>query len=275
MNKIDFALVISAQFCNPNGDPLNGNRPRQDFEGYGYITDVCLKHKIRNRFLDLGESVLIVEDSRVTDGLYSTNARVRAEKTLTDCVKRKDQDAFIKEACRIWADVRAFGQVFAFKDSSGGVSISVRGPVSIREARSLEAVDVIDMQIIKGTNLETDEKNPRQKDNTTMSCKYKVSRGAYVAYGSVFPQLAGLTGFSDKDALLLKNSLATIFENDASAARPSGSMGATLYWWEHDCPAGRKNSLYVHRSLNIEPQDKFPFYSCNPESIPGIELSVL
>ena len=273
MNKIDFALVISAQFCNPNGDPLNGNRPRKDYDGYGYITDVCLKHKIRNRFLDNGESVLLIEDSRVTDGLFSVNARVKAQSSLNSYIKRKDPDAFKAEACRIWLDVRTFGQVFAFKDGSQGVSIPVRGPVSIGEAKSLDIIDIIDIGITKVTNLEDVEN--RRKDSTTMGSKYVIAHGAYVAYGSIFPQLANLTGFSDADAQILKNALATIFENDASASRPSGSMGSQLFWWEHDCTAGRKNSLYVHQSLHIQPSDVFPFYTCNPERIPGIELSVL
>ncbi|MDE6984122.1 MAG: type I-C CRISPR-associated protein Cas7/Csd2, partial [Lachnospiraceae bacterium] len=219
MNKIDFALVISARFCNPNGDPLNGNRPRQDYDGYGYITDVCLKHKIRNRFLDYGKNVLVVENERVTDGLFSVNSRVKAQQALLECIKKKDDDAFKKKACTIWIDVRTFGQVFAFKDASQGVSISVRSPVSICEARSLDVVDVIDIGITKGTNLD-DNNGGWKKDSTTMACKYVINHGAYVAYGSIFPQLAGLTGFSDDDAQLLKNSFATIFENDASAARP-------------------------------------------------------
>ncbi len=273
MNKIDFALVISAQFCNPNGDPLNGNRPRQDYDGYGYITDVCLKHKIRNRFLDNGENVLIVEDPRVTDGLFSTSARVKAQAELNDCIKRKDPDSFKTEACRIWLDVRTFGQVFAFKDGTQGVSVSVRGPVSIGEARSLDVIDIIDLEITKSTNL--DDSGNRKKDNTTMGCKYVISHGVYVAYGSIFPQLAQLTGFSNADAQILKNSMATIFENDASSSRPSGSMGSQLFWWEHDCPAGRKNSLYVHRSLHIKTVENFPYYACDPEHIPGVELSIL
>lgn len=273
MNKIDFALVISARFCNPNGDPLNGNRPRQDYDGYGYITDVCLKHKIRNRFLDSGENVLIVEDSRVTNGLFSVSARVKAQPSLNDCVKRKDPDAFKNEACRLWLDVRTFGQVFAFKDGSQGVSVPVRGPVSIGEARSLDVIDIIDIGITKGTNMEDDR--IRKKDSATMGCKYVIDHGAYVAYGSIFPQLAELTGFSDADAKSFKKAISTIFENDASSSRPSGSMGSQLFWWEHDCPAGRKNSLHVHRSLHVQPCDDFPFYTCSPENIQGVELSVL
>lgn len=273
MNKIDFALVISAQFCNPNGDPLNGNRPRQDYDGYGYITDVCLKHKIRNRFADYGEKVLIIEDSRVTDGLFSIGARVKAQPPLNECIKRKDPDAFRNEACRIWLDVRTFGQVFAFKDGSQGVSVPVRGPVSIGEARSLDIISIIDIGITKGTNLEDDKS--RKKDSATMGNKYVIDHSDYVAYGSIYPQLAELTGFSDADAQILKSSMATIFENDASSARPSGSMGSQLFWWEHDCPTGRKNSLHVHRSLHVKPAEDFPFYTCDPEPIPGIELSVL
>lgn len=271
MNKIDFALIITAQFCNPNGDPTNGNRPRQDYDGYGYITDVCLKHKIRNRFDDLGEKILIIEDSRVTDGLYSVSERVKAQASLNSYLKNKDSEGFKAEACRIWIDVRTFGQVFAFKNSSQGVSVSVRGPVSIGEARSLDIVNTLDIGITKVTNTN----DVARKDSSTMGRKNIIDYGAYVAYGSIFPQLAKLTGFSDADAQLLKESMATIFENDASAARPSGSMGSQLFWWEHDCPAGRKNSLYVHRSLHVQPSDDFPFYTCSPEQIPGIELSVL
>ena len=272
MNKTDFAIIISAERCNPNGDPLNLNRPRQDYDGYGYISDVCLKHKIRNRFIDSGERVLIVEDARVTDGLFSVRARVRAEKSLTEHIRKKDPDSFRTEACRIWTDVRTFGQVFAFRDTSGGVSIPVRGPVSIGEARSLDVIDIVDCALTKSTNLDSDE---RQKDSTTVGRRYMVDHGAYVAYGSVFPQLASLTGFSDADMQLLKECLATILENDASAARPSGSMGSRLYWWEHDCPSGRKSSQHVHRSLHVQARDEFPYYSCDPEDIPGVSLSVL
>ena len=47
--KIDFVLLISATNANPNGDPLNGNQPRISIDGFGEISDVCIKRKIRNR----------------------------------------------------------------------------------------------------------------------------------------------------------------------------------------------------------------------------------
>lgn len=51
-NKIDFAVVVTVDKANPNGDPLNGNRPRQDFNGHGEISDVAIKRKLRNRLQD-------------------------------------------------------------------------------------------------------------------------------------------------------------------------------------------------------------------------------
>ena len=65
--KIDFTLFISAVNANPNGDPLNGNRPRINMDGYGEISDVCIKRKIRNRFQDLGQKIFVQSDDRADD----------------------------------------------------------------------------------------------------------------------------------------------------------------------------------------------------------------
>ena len=54
-NKIDFVALVSVTRANSNGDPLNGNRPRTDLNGFGEISDVCIKRKIRNRMQDLGK----------------------------------------------------------------------------------------------------------------------------------------------------------------------------------------------------------------------------
>ena len=39
-NKIDFAVLMTVEKANPNGDPLGENRPREDFNGCGEISDV-------------------------------------------------------------------------------------------------------------------------------------------------------------------------------------------------------------------------------------------
>ena len=90
--KIDFTLFISVHNANPNGDPLNGNRPRIDLDGYGEISDVCIKRKIRNRFQDLGEKIFVQSDDRSDDGF--TSLRDRAE----GCVELKKEIAKKKKS---------------------------------------------------------------------------------------------------------------------------------------------------------------------------------
>lgn len=67
-NKIDFAAIIEIDGANPNGDPLNGNRPRTTIDGLGEISDVCLKRKIRNRMQGLGCNVYVNRQTERTTG---------------------------------------------------------------------------------------------------------------------------------------------------------------------------------------------------------------
>ena len=85
-----------------------------------------------------------------------------------------------------------------------------------------------------------------------MGMKHRVDEGVYVFYGSMNPQLATKTGFSDEDALAIKNILPKLFENDASSARPEGSMEVLrMIWWQHNCPHGQYSSAKVHRTLSV------------------------
>ena len=223
-NKIDFALVIAVHHANPNGDPLNGNRPRETYEGYGEISDVCLKRKIRNRLMDLGASVFVQSDDRRNDGFHSLKERADACPALSAATKAKNREAYAKAACETWMDVRSFGQVFAFKDD-------------------------------------------------------EVSVGLYTTFGSINCQLAEKTGFSEEDAALLKEALRTLFENDASSARPDGSMEVLqLYWWKHNCRSGQYASAKVHRLLHVEKKVDFPRdvedYTITCDELPGLEVEV-
>src|SRR5699024_5449926 len=132
-------------------------------------------------------------------------------------------------ACQSWYDVRAFGQVFAFKGTD--VSVGVRGPVSIHTATSISPVEVTSMQITKSVNSTTNDKDPSKKTSDTMGVKHRVDFGVYVFHGSINPQLAERTGFSEQDAEKLKNALITLFANDASSARPDGSMEVNKVFW--------------------------------------------
>lgn len=247
-HKIDFALVLSVRHANPNGDPLNGNRPRETYEGYGEISDVCLKRKIRNRMMDLGAPVFVQSNDRCIDGCKSLKDRADSIPALK---KEKDADVYAKVACQTWLDVRSFGQVFAFKNGgeADGVSIGVRGPVSIHPAFSVDPVEISSLQITKSVNGVSGAK----KSSDTMGMKHRVDFGVYTTFGSINCQLAEKTGFTQEDADLIKQALLTLFENDTSSARPDGSMEVIrLYWWEHNCKSGQYSSAKVHRCLHVK-----------------------
>lgn len=274
-NKIDFALVIAVNHANPNGDPLNGNRPRETYEGYGEISDVCLKRKIRNRMMDFGASVFVQSDDRCNDGFRSLKDRADACLELSDAQKKKDREAYAKAACAKWMDVRSFGQVFAFKDGKEGVSVGVRGPVSIHPAFSIEPINIESLQITKSVNSITTDK----KSSDTMGTKHRVDFAVYTTFGSINCQLAEKTGFTMEDAELIKEALHTLFENDASSARPDGSMEVLrLYWWKHDCKNGQYSSAKVHRLLHVKPKNELPKniqdYEITCGELPGLSVEV-
>lgn len=258
-NKIDFAVVVSVKKANPNGDPLNGNRPRENYDGFGEISDVCIKRKIRNRLQDMDQEIFVQSDERRKDGFRSLRDRADGCKELKDAMKNKEQYAAI--ACKKWIDVRSFGQVFAFKkgEDDNSVSIGIRGPVSIHSAVSISPIEISSMQITKSVNGETPKGDPDKKSPDTMGMKHRVEFGIYVIYGSINTQLASKTGFSQEDSELIKKALNTLFENDCSSARPDGSMEVCkLYWWKHNSQMGQYSSAKVHRSLNIMPIVEMP-----------------
>lgn len=251
--KIDFAVLFTATNANPNGDPLNGNRPRETFDGFGEISDVCIKRKIRNRLQDMGEKIFVQSDDRCDDGCDSLRSRAEkcsALKAVSNG-KKTNRDEYAKAACDEWIDVRSFGQVFAFKGSD--VSVGVRGPVSINQAVSASPVDIISMQITKSVNSEGGKEG---KASDTMGMKHRIEFGLFTVKGSINCQLAEKTGFSDEDAEKIKKALMTLFENDSSSARPDGSMEVCrVYWWMHDCKMPKYSTAKVHRTLHIKLKD--------------------
>lgn len=304
-NKIDFALVFTVRNANPNGDPLDGNRPRTTYEGLGEISDVCLKRKIRNRWIDAGYPVFVQSDDRRAPGDSYRSLRERADncpalkeclaaiKAQKDAQKKKKEKAgvptvsyedYARIACETWLDVRAFGQVFSFsktakkegEDSEGSdaMSVGIRGPVTIQSAFTQKSVNIVSTQITKSVNLET-QANPDKPASDTMGMKHRVDYGVYTTFGSINVQPAGKTGFSQEDAKRLKEALITLFWNDATSARPDGSMEVVkLVWWEHNCPNGQYSAARVHRSLrigNIDDPNVLPTVSVDEGSIPNLK----
>ena len=274
-NKIDFVALVSVNRANCNGDPLNGNRPRTDLNGFGEISDVCIKRKIRNRMQDMGNTIFVQSEDRCTEGFGSLSERASATMKGT-----KDRDEYAKLACETWLDVRTFGQVFAFKDAKG-VSVGVRGPVSIHQAPSASAVEVESIQITKSVNGEKKGKD-ENRSSDTMGMKHVVRFGLYKIKGSINVQLAEKTGFSEEDAETVKECLRTLFVNDASSARPDGSMEVVkLFWWKHNCKDGQYSSAKVHRSVKIVPKEidgnpsSVDDYVISLEPLPGLEPEII
>lgn len=262
-NKIDFAVIFRVKNANPNGDPLNANRPRANYDGLGEVSDVCIKRKMRDRLMEMDKPIFVQSDDNKKDD--HINLRSRAEPILSSKKTIKEQK---EKACQTWFDVRAFGQVFPFKGGGGNktgmkpegetaddksVSFGVRGPVSVHPAFSSERIEITSSQITKCTSLAGDG---MKRASDQMGMKYRVDQGIYTFFGSMNPQLAQKTFFSDEDAAAIKQVLPRLFENDASSARPEGSMEILkVIWWQHNCPNGQASSAKVHRSLKWTVKD--------------------
>lgn len=278
-NKIDFAAIIKVKNANPNGDPLNGNRPRTDYDGLGEITDVCLKRKIRNRLLERGVSIFVQSDDSKVDTATSLKDRAESDQfglgAKAFAADKKDptkSQRIAREACAKWFDVRAFGQLFAFAkgDGASGISIPIRGPVTIQSAFSVSPVSISSTQITKSVSGEGDGS---KRGSDTMGMKHRVDSGVYVFFGSMNPQLAERTGFSDEDADKIKEVLPRLFENDGSSARPEGSMQILkTFWWKHSSKSGQYSASKVHGSLKVNPDGSFELAKLdglNPEVLEG------
>lgn len=246
-NKIDFMVTIEVREANANGDPLSGNMPRTDAEGHGLISDVAIKRKIRNRMQDFGHPTFVQAGDRIEDEFRSL------EKRFSNQFNAKDSDEDIEEkANKLWLDVRSFGQVFTYLKKS----IGVRGPVSINMAKSLEPIVISSLQITRSTN-GMEAKNESGRSSDTMGMKYFVDYGVYLLKGSINPNFAEKTGFSTEDVEVIKQALVSLFENDASSARPEGSMRVReVFWFTHSNKLGNISSARVFDLFEFDKENQ-------------------
>ena len=249
-HKIDFMVTVEVREANANGDPLSGNMPRTNAANQGLISDVAIKRKIRNRMQDLGHTIFVQANDRIEDGLNSLEKRFKTQFT------GKESDEEINEkANQLWMDVRSFGQVFTYlKDRS----FAIRGPVSVSMAKSLDPIIISSLQITRSTN-GVEPKKAGGRSSDTMGTKHFVDYGVYVIKGSINPNFAEKTGFSKEDAEVIKEVLVSLFENDASSARPEGSMRVReVFWFTHSNKLGNVSSARVFDLIEFdkEKQDK-------------------
>ena len=247
-NRYEFVLLFDVENGNPNGDPDMGNMPRVDPQtGFGIVTDVCLKRKIRD-YVDMVRTGKEGYDIYVKEGVVLNEQHTRAY----DKVKPKDPKKPKKEEeleltrfmCDTFFDIRSFGAVMSTEVNCG----QVRGPVQLTFARSQ---DPIFQQEVTITRQAVANARDAAKEKT-MGKKQIVPYGLYRAEGYISAHLAKkTTGFSEDDLALLWESLVNMFEHDHSASR--GKLSAKkLIVFKHDSELGCCQSHILFDKVKVE-----------------------
>lgn len=256
-NRYDFVILFDVENGNPNGDPDAGNMPRIDPEtGYGLVTDVCLKRKIRNYVEDAKEDAegyrIYIKDQvplQRSDGealhYLGVDKDLKAAKKEDPTLDVKIRDFM----CRNFYDIRTFGAVMTTFVKGNLNCGQVRGPVQLGFARS---IDPILPQEITITRISITTEADAEKKGTEMGRKYIVPYGLYRAEGYVSANLARkVTGFSEEDLQLLWQAILNMFENDHSAAR--GKMAVReLIVFKHDSELGNAPSYRLFDAVHVQ-----------------------
>lgn len=257
MNKIDFILLFDVADANPNGDPDAGNFPRTDAEtSHGLVTDVCLKRKVRN-FVQMTRDGLSGYEIYVKEKAILTNQQKRAYENEG---KNTSEESARNWMCRNFYDIRTFGAVMSLKEANCG---QVRGPVQLSFARSIDPIIQQEFTITRCAVATEKEAKAQKGDNRTMGRKFTVPYALYMAKGTINPFLADQTGFSDADLEVLVEAFTHLFEFDASAARPAGSMTVRkLILFHHACKLGNAPAHKLYESLSVVRKEGIEFPRC-------------
>ena len=259
-NRYDFVILFDVENGNPNGDPDAGNMPRIDPEtGYGLVTDVSLKRKIRNYVETVKEND---ENYRIyikdTVPLNRSDAdAIKALGISEDLKAAKKSDPDIDRRlrnymCEHYYDIRTFGAVMTTFVKGALNCGQVRGPVQLSFARS---VDTIIPQEVTITRVAITTEADAEKKGTEMGRKYIVPYALYRAEGYVSANLARkTTGFSEDDLQLLWEAILNMFENDHSAAR--GKMAVReLIVFKHSSELGNAPAYKLFDAVTVQRRD--------------------
>lgn len=259
-NRYDFVILFDVENGNPNGDPDADNTPRVDPDtGYGLVTDVCLKRKIRNYVETLKEDedgyriyikggVPLNRSDRTAITALGISEDLKAAKKSDPDIDRKLRDYM----CANYYDIRTFGAVMTTFVQGALNCGQVRGPVQIGFARSIDPIVPQDVTITRvAITRETDAENK----GTEMGRKHIVPYALYRAEGFVSANLARkTTGFSEDDLALLWQAILNMFENDHSAAR--GKMAVReLIVFKHESELGNAPSYKLFDAVTVSRND--------------------
>lgn len=257
-NRYEFVVFFDVENGNPNGDPDAGNMPRIDPEtGYGLVTDVCLKRKIRNYVETVKEGEpgyrIYIKDSvplNRSDIEACEYVGVKADKLKEAKKKDENLDEKIRNfMCENFFDIRTFGAVMTTFVKGALNCGQVRGPVQLGFARSVDPIVPQEMTI---TRVAITTEADAEKKGTEMGRKYIVPYGLYRAEGYISANLARkTTGFSEDDLELLWQAILNMFELDRSAAR--GKMAVRqLIVFRHDSELGNAPAWKLFELVKAE-----------------------
>ncbi len=255
-NRYDFVMLYDVENGNPNGDPDAGNTPRIDAEtGYGYVTDVCIKRKIRNyveidKGGEAGFNILIKADKALNtkfEEAYKAEGMTKADNKKIEAINRAKD--FM---CRNYYDVRTFGAVMSTGDYPCGI---VRGPVQINFSRSLSPINIQDVTITRQARTTEDRMNT---GSTEIGKKSVIPYALYRAEGYVSAALANkTTDLTEDDLDLLWKAIINMFEEDHSAARGKMCM-RKLIVFKHENVLGNSPSHILFDKIKIEENNPVP-----------------
>ena len=256
-NRYDFVILFDVENGNPNGNPDAGNMPRIDPEtGYGLVTDVCLKRKIRNYVEDLKEEApgyriyvkegvpLNRSDAEALTA-FGVSGDLKAAKKADPGIDKKLRNFM----CSNFYDIRTFGAVMTTFVKGALNCGQVRGPVQLNFARS---IDPIVPQEVTITRVAITTEADAEKKGTEMGRKHIVPYALYRTEGYVSANLARkTTGFSEDDLQLLWQAILNMFENDHSAAR--GKMAVReLIVFKHDSELGNAPAYKLFQKVQVQ-----------------------
>jgi CRISPR-associated protein Csh2 len=181
-NRHEILFLYEVVNANPNGDPMDENRPRYDDEtGKIFVRDARIKRTIRDTLQEMGEEIFIREE-RKEDGTLETKEGL---------FEKYDKD--INKVLKKCIDIRLFGGTFALKTGS----FSLTGPVQFAYGTSLHRVKILEVQ---GTSVlpSSDEKGKGKKQGTMMF-DYRVAYALIGVYGVVNQKTAKETNLNDED----------------------------------------------------------------------------
>lgn len=257
-NRYEFTILFDVENGNPNGDPDAGNMPRIDPEtGYGIVTDVCLKRKIRNCVETMcedkeGYKIYIKDGVPLNE---SDNTAYIAFGTDEKKIKelKKDDPKIDKKICQFMCnnffDIRTFGAVMTTFVKAALNCGQVRGPVQMGFARS---IDPIVTQEVTITRVAITTKKDAENKSTEMGRKYIVPYALYRVDGYISANLARkVTGFSEDDLALLWQAIINMFEYDHSAAR--GNMAVReLIVFKHATELGNAPAYKLFDTVSVK-----------------------